>query len=61
MKRKISLIIPFYNEEKELKKIFEDISKFEKSNTLINEYLFIDDCSSDASHQICKNFIKSKN
>ena len=59
MKRKISLIIPFYNEEKELKKIFEDISKFEKNNNLINEYIFIDDCSSDASNFICKNFIKS--
>ena len=59
MKKKISLIIPFYNEEKELKKIFEDISKFEKSNKLIDEYIFIDDCSSDASNLICRNFIKS--
>ena len=59
MKKKISLIIPFYNEEKELKKIFEDISKFEKSNKLIDEYIFIDDCSYDNSNLICRNFIKS--
>jgi glycosyltransferase involved in cell wall biosynthesis len=60
MKKKISLIIPFYNEEKELKKIFEDISKFEKTYNLIDEYIFIDDCSSDTSNLICKNLIKSK-
>ena len=57
--KKISIIIPFYNEEKELKKIFKDILKFEKNNKLINEYIFIDDCSSDSSNLICKNFIKS--
>ena len=59
MKKKISLIIPFYNEEKELKKIFQDISKFEKNNKLINEYIFIDDCSSDTSNLVCKSLIKS--
>lgn len=55
---KVSLIIPFYNEERELYKVFQDIKKFEKRSKLIKEYLFFDDASSDKSFELCKKFQK---
>jgi glycosyltransferase involved in cell wall biosynthesis len=55
----ISVIIPFFNEEFEIKRVFKDISKFElKNNNIIKEYIFIDDGSKDKSLTLLKNFKK---
>jgi glycosyltransferase involved in cell wall biosynthesis len=55
----ITVIIPFFNEEFEIKRVFKDISKFElKNNNIIKEYIFIDDGSKDKSLTLLKNFKK---
>ena len=53
---KISVVIPFYNEEDELDKLLFNIRKFENKSNQVSEYLFIDDCSKDNSLKILKNF-----
>ena len=57
---KISVVIPFYNEEDELDKLLFNIRKFENKSNQVNEYIFIDDCSKDNSLKILKNFKKNK-
>jgi len=59
----LSVITPFYNEEKEIKNLLKDFEKFEKKNNVINEYILINDCSTDTSMLVINNFIKktSKN
>ena len=42
IKKSLSVIVPFYNEEKELPLLFRDLIKFEGKNlSLIFEYFFI--------------------
>ena len=59
MKKKISIIATFYNEEKCIKefinRIINSFKKFKNSNY---EIIFIDDCSSDNSSSIIKKIIK---
>lgn len=57
----ITVITPFYNEEKELYGLLDDISKFEKKSDLVKEYIFIDDASTDKSFLILKKFYKKTN
>lgn len=57
---KISVVIPFYNEEDELDKLLFNIRKFENKSNQVNEYIFIDDCSKDNSLKILKNFKKKQ-
>ena len=57
---KISVVIPFYNEENELDKLLFNIRKFENKSNQVNEYLFIDDCSNDNSLKILENFKKKQ-
>ena len=64
----ITLIIPFFNEEKELTDLIKDLDKFEKKKKkLILEYIFINDCSTDNSIDILNSeisnskFLKEKN
>lgn len=47
MKSKISLIIPVFNEADEVKNFFIDLKKC--NFNLINEIIFVDDCSTDNS------------
>ena len=47
MKSKISLIIPIFNEADEVKNFFIDLKKC--NFNLINEIIFVDDCSTDNS------------
>lgn len=55
----LSIIIPFYNEEMEIQDLFNDILIFEnKYSTLVLEYIFIDDCSTDRSLKILNNKLK---
>ena len=55
----LSIIVPFYNEESEIKDLLKDISLFEtKISNLVLEYIFIDDGSKDKSLKILDIIIK---
>ena len=55
----LSIILPFYNEEKRLGRTFREIIKFSKKNKIkFKEFLFVDDGSFDNSYEIVKNFIR---
>ncbi len=61
MIKSISVVYPVFNEEKRLKKTFEDINKFEKKNkNLKKEYIFVNDGSTDRSIKIIKTNFKNK-
>lgn len=56
MSSKISLIIPVFNESKEVENFFDEL---ENCNfNLINEVIFVDDCSTDNSYELIKNKIE---
>ena len=55
MNSKISLIIPVFNESSEIDNFFNDLKDCDFN--LIDEIIFIDDCSSDNSFQ----FLEKKN
>ena len=56
----ISFIFPVYNEEKRLKSLFKNITQYEKKNNG-NEFIFVNDGSSDKSLEYILEFIKNKN
>ena len=51
----ISLIIPVYNEEKNILKLFTEINQVLSSCNYQYEYIFIDDGSNDSSVNIIRN------
>ena len=59
MNSKISLIIPVYNESDEIENFFNDIKKC--NFNLINEIIFVDDCSIDNSLNLLKKKINEFN
>jgi glycosyltransferase involved in cell wall biosynthesis len=61
MKKKISIIIPIYNEELSLNKNFSKIYNFFVKNFLSFEIILIESGSSDKSNLLCKNYSKLKN
>ena len=54
MKEKILLIIPSYNEEKNILKVYNEINNYNKQNKIKYDYIFINDCSTDKSETIFK-------
>ena len=57
----ISVVLPFFNEEKRIKKSLKEINNFIKKNKKINiEIIFVNDGSNDKSSKILKEFIKLK-
>jgi len=56
--KKISIIIPVYNEKNTIKKIVEQVKKVELS--LEKEIILVDDCSSDGSSEVLKQ-LQEKN
>ena len=52
MKSKISLIVPVFNESEEIDNFFNEL-KICNSN-LVNEIIFVDDCSTDDSFNLLK-------
>ena len=64
--KKLSLIIPVYNEENTLKNTIEKILKIEedsffKENDLTLELVLVDDCSSDNSYKIALDIASKSN
>ena len=56
----ISLIVPFYNEAQELSDLVKDLDVYESNHSsLIEEYIFINDCSNDNSVEVLKEAIKN--
>ena len=61
MIKSISIILPFYNEEKRLSKSLNHISLFLSQNKkLKKEIIFVDDGSVDNSNLIIKRYLKKK-
>ena len=55
MKSKISLVVPVFNESNEIENFFQELKIC--NSELINEIIFVDDCSSDNSFILLKNKI----
>ena len=55
MNSKISLVIPVFNESIEIDNFFNDLSDCDFN--IINEIIFIDDCSTDNSYELLKKKI----
>ena len=59
MKKKISIIATFYNEEKSIEKFINRIDKsFKKFKKIDYDLIFIDDCSTDSSNVLIKKIQK---
>lgn len=55
---KISIVFPFFNEEKRINTILKNILNFLKKKFLFTQIIFVNDRSYDKSTDIVKNFIK---
>lgn len=58
MLKKISVVIPFFNEENEIEELIKDIINVEKKTDIYGEYIFICDASTDNSLFIVNNILK---
>ena len=58
-KTHLSIVIPVFNEEQYLEKLFKDLIKY--FNTAKTEIIVVDDGSTDQSTQIINNFKNKKN
>ena len=59
MKKKISIIVPFYNEKENLPKILNEVQKLIKIGNYDFELILMDNNSNDGSEQIAKNELKN--
>lgn len=58
---KLSIIIPLFNEERSILILLEQLIKTEYPSFLeIVEFIIVDDCSSDNSYEVVKQFISDK-
>ena len=55
MKEKILLIIPAYNEEHNILRVYNDIQNYNKKNKTKYDVIVINDCSKDDTSNICHN------
>ena len=55
MHKKISVIIPFFNEELEILDLINDLHHIEKKKNFFSEYIFISDASTDNSLSILRS------
>jgi len=61
MIKSLSIIIPFYNEEKRIQKAFQEIDNFLLKKNCKIEIIFVNDGSDDNSKSLIENYIKLKN
>ena len=57
-KLNLSIVIPVFNEDRYLEKLFDQLKKFFNKDDI--EIIIIDDGSTDNSHIIIENFKKKK-
>lgn len=57
--KKLSILIPIYNEEKTVSLILEKIKKVKLSRSIEKEIIIIDDCSTDRSKEKIANYCSS--
>lgn len=53
---KLSVVIPIYNEERTLEAILDKVAAVELNSGMTKEFILVDDCSSDPSHQIAVDY-----
>jgi len=51
----LTIVIPMFNEEKAIEKLFEEIDFFTKNSQALVEVIFINDCSSDETLKIVQS------
>lgn len=56
--QKLSIVIPVYNEEKSVALILDKIRKVKLMRETSKEYILVNDCSSDASAEVIKDYMK---
>ena len=59
--RKLSIIIPFYNEENTLPKIIECVLRVNLVNDIEKEIILVNDCSSDGGKEIAQGLVSENN
>lgn len=59
MIKKLSIIIPAFNEEKTIVQVLEIVSKLDLINGIEKEILVINDCSSDGTKSLTEQFIQA--
>lgn len=59
MKKKLSIIIPIYNEARTFLKIFNEVNKVPLNEFFEKEIILIDDCSTDGSRDLIKKIIQN--
>ncbi len=57
--KKLSIIIPAYNEENTIVKILDKIRSVSLLNNIVKEIIVVDDCSTDNTRQIVLDYIES--
>lgn len=55
--KKLSIIIPAFNEEKTIVQVLEKVSELELLNNIEKEIIIVNDCSTDSTFQVIENFI----
>lgn len=55
--KKLSIIIPAFNEEKTIVQVLEKVSELELLNNIEKEIIIVNDCSTDSTFQLIENFI----
>jgi len=56
IKKKLSIIIPIYNEKNTITKLLEKVYSVKLINNFDKEIILVDDCSDDGSREIIKNY-----
>jgi len=57
--KKLSILIPCYNEERTIVLILERLLQIELDRNLLKEIIVVDDCSTDKSYELITCFIKT--
>lgn len=58
--KKLSIVIPAYNEENTIQKLLYKISEVQLPNGIKKEIIVVNDCSNDTTEQKIEEFIKNK-